>query len=836
MMRQLSRRRNFLILLPALLLMTAIGANARPVIAPAAASHDILPAEAIARFAADPIDVASALIDDINRERDGLPVRFAIPQETFITPDTHGTWEQIDGGMMVWRVRVQSPGALSLNLGFTDFALPVASHMSLYPTDGSAEPVTFTTDDNKAHRELWTPIVATNDLMVEVVLPVKERWNLGLELTSVNPGYRIFGDLAANALGDKQGSCNIDVVCPEGDPWRDSIQSVGVISTGGSTFCTGAMVNNTSNDETPYFLTANHCGISTANDQSLVVYWNFQSVNCGDLAGGVLSDFQTGSTLRGTYSTSDFTLVEMDNLPNTAHEVSYAGWDRTGADATSAVAIHHPNTDEKAISFENDPTTVTSYLGTAIPGNGTHVRITDWDLGTTEPGSSGSPLFDQNHRVIGQLHGGYASCTSQTSDWYGRFFTSWTGGGASGSRLSDWLDTAGTGATTTDVLTPYASGMGTSPSSALVSEGDVGGPFIPDSIIYTLENKNEAGSLNYLVTSDQSWITITNGSGSIAFGATALVTVAINSGANTLAQGSYSGIVTIQNTTDHDGDTLRSVNLTVGVPAMVLSWDMSTNPGWTTAGLWAYGVPTGAGGQYGNVDPTSGATGANVYGYNLSGDYTNNMAETHLTSTAIDCSNINGTILKFQRWLNVEQPAYDHAYVRVSNDGVAWTTVWSNGAEVADSAWILQEFDISAVADGQATVYLRWTMGTTDSSWLYSGWNIDDVEIWGFDDTTSGADDLLPRSARLMPNVPNPFNPLTEISFDLGRSGHARLSVFDLRGQLVKVLTDSDLPAGLHTARWDGNDATGRSVSSGSYLFRLEAAGGVQVQKGLLVR
>jgi hypothetical protein len=120
-----------------------------------------------------------------------------------------------------------------------------------------------------------------------------------------------------------------------------------------------------------------------------------------------------------------------------------------------------------------------------------------------------------------------------------------------------------------------------------------------------------------------------------------------------------------------------------------------------------------------------------VFGYNLSGDYENYLSEQHLTTTAIDCSDLSDVTLTFWRWLNVETSTYDHAYVRVSNNGSAWTTVWQNSGEVTDSAWSLQEFDISAVADGQPTVYVRWTMGTTDSSWQYSGWNVDDIEIMG---------------------------------------------------------------------------------------------------------
>ncbi|HNQ23776.1 MAG TPA: M14 family zinc carboxypeptidase [Phycisphaerae bacterium] len=158
--------------------------------------------------------------------------------------------------------------------------------------------------------------------------------------------------------------------------------------------------------------------------------------------------------------------------------------------------------------------------------------------------------------------------------------------------------------------------------------------------------------------------------------------------------------------------------------------DLSSNPGWTTQGLWAWGHPTGGGGQYGGPDPTNGYTGANVYGYNLSGDYTNSMPEYHLTSTAINCSGRNGVHLVFRRWLGVERSQYDHAYVRVSTNGTTWTTVWQNpNADTTDTSWQHIDLDISAVADNQPTVYLRWTMGTTDGGWTYCGWNIDDIRL-----------------------------------------------------------------------------------------------------------
>jgi len=173
-------------------------------------------------------------------------------------------------------------------------------------------------------------------------------------------------------------------------------------------------------------------------------------------------------------------------------------------------------------------------------------------------------------------------------------------------------------------------------------------------------------------------------------------------------------------------------------PRVIYDLPLESNPGWTTEGLWAFGRPTGGGGEYGCPDPTSGHTGLNVYGYNLNGDYENSLPERHLTSTPFDCSGLSGVRLAFWRWLGVEQPTYDRARVRVSNNGISWTTVWENTSQIADGMWVYQELDISSVADHQPSVYLRWTMGPTDSSWRFCGWNIDDIQIIGVPDIMVG--------------------------------------------------------------------------------------------------
>jgi hypothetical protein len=171
------------------------------------------------------------------------------------------------------------------------------------------------------------------------------------------------------------------------------------------------------------------------------------------------------------------------------------------------------------------------------------------------------------------------------------------------------------------------------------------------------------------------------------------------------------------------------------IEVTVFEDNFETDNGWSVSGgQWERGIPTGDGGNmYSGPDPTTGHDGPNVFGYNLTGNYTDVLPEMHLTSPPVDCTDMSGTRLKFWRWLGVEAPSFDHAYVRISTDGASWTTIWRNSAEVFDASWTEINLDISDIADNRPQVYLRWTMGTTDASLTYCGWNIDGVRVLGYE-------------------------------------------------------------------------------------------------------
>jgi hypothetical protein len=403
------------------------------------------------------VDRAKLLAEDKIRAGAGPgPLRFATLSDVKITPADGGTWESFPDGARLWRLRVYSPNATDLNFGFTRYRLPPGAMLHIISEDDDYFQGPYSSDDNKAHGELWTAVVPGERAVIEVFVPSGAAFEPEIELGRIGRGYR---DLFRkdSTTGDR-GTCNINVVCPQGDPWRDQIRSVGRYTFDDGMYqylCTGSLIMDVPGTFTPYFLSAAHCTVDSSNDQTVVVYWNHQTDSCNVYSDPNLSDNQTGSTFKASHSLatgSDMVLLELDSQPDASSNVFYAGWDARDRTPLMTTTIHHPSGNEKSISFDDDPPTVTSYRQDVSPGDGDHFRIGNWDDGTTEGGSSGACLFDEaTGRCVATLSGGYAACEvngdfgPDEPDWYGRFSRHWTGGGTDSTRLRDWLDPSNTG-------------------------------------------------------------------------------------------------------------------------------------------------------------------------------------------------------------------------------------------------------------------------------------------------------------------------------------------------------------------------------------------------------
>jgi hypothetical protein len=384
------------------------------------------------------VDVAKMLEEDEDEQKldKSQPLRFGKDFDVQLGLKNSGTWEALANGDRVWRLKIQSKDAKSLNFLFKKFYMPQGGEFYIYNEEKTYQIGAFTSLNNQTHGEFSTAPVKGKTVILEYFEPKSVQGQGVIEINSIVHAYRDMFAFAQNAAakgyGDS-GSCNIDVACAASAGWENEIKSVAIIITTGNTrWCTGAMVNNTLQNQTPYFLTADHC--LDGNQNTWLFVFNYESPTCNGVDGNLTQSI-SGSTLRANYPASDMALLELSSIPPKTYNVFYAGWNKANVAPAGATGIHHPSGDVKKICFENNPLV----LGSAFSATN-HWRVTDWDLGTTEPGSSGSPLFDTNHRIVGQLHGGGAACFNNDYDEYGKFAVSWLGGGTPSTSLQPWLD------------------------------------------------------------------------------------------------------------------------------------------------------------------------------------------------------------------------------------------------------------------------------------------------------------------------------------------------------------------------------------------------------------
>jgi len=208
--------------------------------------------------------------------------------------------------------------------------------------------------------------------------------------------------------------------------------------------------------------------------------FNHEKIQCGSSREEVNEhDTAQGLLKLGNYAPSDYTLYEiLEPIPD-AYNLYLSGWsavpqapssrlrnDEPSEEEYSSqrkptassrlsvdpiVGIHHPSGDSKKISFYTNGTLPRACWSECAPEEYFHWQIPRWTEGTTEPGSSGSPLFDADKRIVGQLHGGSASCWNPAGyDAYGGLHASFQTPPKIKNRLATYLDPDSTGAKTLD--------------------------------------------------------------------------------------------------------------------------------------------------------------------------------------------------------------------------------------------------------------------------------------------------------------------------------------------------------------------------------------------------
>lgn len=438
------------------------------------------------------IDLNRLQLEDRIDAAEGKAFRFGEAFSVNLSMENTGTWTDLPDGSRVWRLRISCPGAYSINLIYSAFHLPAGTQFYVYSEDQKMILGSFTEENNKPHGQFATAPVKGDSCILEYDEPAGTPRKAQIQLGNVIHGYKNVFFKFEKDYGES-GSCNINVACTDGDNHRDQIRSAGMLlTTTGTRFCSGSLINNTRQDKTPLFLTANHCTSSTTDYNTWVVMFNYQSATCAN-ADGPTTQTCSGAALKAKNADSDFCLIQLNEAPPTSYNVYYSGWNRVNTAATSAVCIHHPNCDIKKISFYNTAVASSDYEPSAYLAD-SHWKIANWSKGTTEPGSSGSPLFDQNKRIVGQLHGGWAACNDARADFFGKLSMSWDRGTTNTTRLKDWLDPTNSGVNNLDGLDGNVAAPSMSMTSETLGGGDGDAYMVPGESLEVRMNLKNAGS------------------------------------------------------------------------------------------------------------------------------------------------------------------------------------------------------------------------------------------------------------------------------------------------------------------------------------------------------
>ena len=500
-------------------------------------------------------DVNALRAEDLAFAAEKKPPRIGKIIPVNFTTENSGEWTTLPNGQDIWRLGIYAENAIAIMLMYDKFEIPVGGRLFIYNVDYSRILGAYTEANNPKKVEYATEFVSGDRIIIEYVPPMKiksedDLFETPIIITGVVYGYNnLYSEKTENGIVTKiefgeSEPCMINIVCPEGNDWTDEKRGVlrVVTPTGGSYYslCSGTVVNNTAGDLDPLFLSADHCynGLTPGQINQTVYYTNYEHPNCSGRSDPNVPTLVGASILAvmPMNGGSDGCLLRLnENIPP-SYNVYYNGWDRRNTGATSGVSIHHPNGDIKKIS------TYTSSLVSAgelnfgggvvtAPNSAWRVRWVSTTTGhsVTQGGSSGSPIFNQEKRVVGTLSGGSSKCDNLTGyDYYGKLWYHWDQMSNPSQHMKSFLDPINSGVEYIDGT--YTGGM-------VVCDKQV------TNLNVTINNSTQLATLTWTAPPEDQNATITvsanpaaggnpTGGGTYQIGATATVSANTNSGYN----------------------------------------------------------------------------------------------------------------------------------------------------------------------------------------------------------------------------------------------------------------------------------------------------------------
>lgn len=391
-----------------------------------------------------------------------LPAQYGTRIPVQIDLRARGTRSGHPDGGSVWHLRVQADGAHALRFSYDRFRLPPGARLFVYDPAERVVRGAFTAANHTPHGGFATALTPGSVAVLEYYEPPDAAFPGRIRVQAVTHAQRTPYPLnpraKASTYQPKALACSINTACPEGDPWSREARATVLIDRGGSA-CSGVLLNNASEDFKPYVLTAHHCGAPAVGDTlNWLVHFNYASPTCANPSESPPKQTMTGVVVRAAHSgwREDFALLELVNPIPSSFRPYYAGWSIDAADSPDGMTPSYPGGAVRKMALETDPITD---LGARW--------LSTFDQGTVEGGSSGAPLFDAEHRVIGHLRGAWSidlnACSGPGGDdnaatvVFPKLSHIWDMG-TDGQRMRDFLDPQSTGTMTLDGIdsTPSA--------------------------------------------------------------------------------------------------------------------------------------------------------------------------------------------------------------------------------------------------------------------------------------------------------------------------------------------------------------------------------------------
>jgi len=393
--------------------------------------------------------------------------------KTNFTPNNEGIWKNSVPGIDSWFIKLRSKNAFGLALVFTDVALLPGETLYVYNQHGLRGP--YTNGNIPRSGILPLNFLQGDEVVIEYDVPTGTQHRQAFTVETVSHAFQnifknVYNSKAAPAARTED-MCYLCIDDEAIEKERRSVVKLSIVYDSITKFCSGVLVNNTAQDQKAYILTAQHCVTNQFDADRTTVVFGFEDIDC--VGSTHYDDFVlSGAYHRASLFENDFSLLEFYNKPPLEFHPYYAGWDISDKFLDGVTSIHHPQGGPKKISISNGEVKTGTFDDGYTRDQNAFWNVEQWDVGVTEGGSSGAPLFNKNSNVMGTLSGGSSICGSPYNDYFEKLSASWEVSSDPTQQLKYWLDPIDSNAKTLDGNDPFEGVQATCNTVSNVKAGE----------------------------------------------------------------------------------------------------------------------------------------------------------------------------------------------------------------------------------------------------------------------------------------------------------------------------------------------------------------------------